>query len=412
MRTGLTEKDYKRNFWAFVWHATFLALSKSFIDTDIDTDTVLPALILKAGGSVFLIGLMTAIMTGSAKFMQLFFAPYISSRRHKNTQLLIAINIRIVAVLALALLILYFNSLPNYLFFVLLFVLITVFSWSGAYGGVAYTDILGKSILPAQRMRLFSLKQTFQAVGFVASAMAVKIILNRYPFPNNYAYSFIIAGIILAIGSLGFWMLREKIIEPKERKSIWTFFKLIPAEIKKNQNLKYFLITVNLLGIFVAFTPFLVSYAKEKAELTNRIVGNILIIKMSGVVLGSLLVYMLKKKVRYKHLLIAAAVISVIVPISALFLVNNMQLYQMLFFVSGLGFSLIRIANEGIVIEISDDHNRAEYAGIVGAGNISGIIFPFAIGSLLSFVSYTAVFIVVALIALSSLFSIRKLDCR
>ncbi len=407
MKHQLTPRDYRINFWAFVWHATLLAFSKSFIDTD----TVLPALILKAGGNNLLIGLMSAIMVGSAKFMQLFFAPYLASRKSKRLHLLIAINLRVVSIFSLAFLILIFSSLPGWLFFLLLFFIMIVFSWAGSYGGVAYTDLLGKSIEQRQRVSLFSLKQMFQAVGFVSSAYVVKVFLKRFDFPVNYAYSFFTAGVLLLLGSLGFWLLREKYVKPNPRSSIWQFFKLIPGEIRSNANLKYFLVVVNVLGIFFAFTPFLVSYAKQNHILTRSLLGNVLIIKMSGVVIGSLTVYVFKHKIKYKVLLLVAALLTVLVPVAAIYSVKEVIVFESLFFLTGVGFSLMRIANEGILIEISNDSNRSQYAGIVGAANLSGLIFPFVLGGLLSVMSYQAVFWLVALVALVSVFFIVRLNC-
>ncbi len=408
MKKQLESKDYRVNFWAFVWHATFLALTKSFIDTD----TVLPALILKAGGNEMLIGIMSAIMVGSAKFMQLFFAPYISARRSKKLHMLIAINIRILAIFGLAGLILVFSSLPSWLFFTLLFFVMIIFSWSGSYGGVSYTDLLGKSIDKRQRMSLFSLKQLFQAIGFVGSAFVVKLLLKKYQFPINYAYSFLTAGVLLALASLGFWVMREKFVEPRFKHSIWQFFKLIPKEVRHNANLKYYLIVVNLMGIFFAFTPFLVSFAKINGTLSGKLIGNLLIIKMLGVVLGSLTVYAFKYKLRYKNLLLVTALFTVFIPLIAILTIDNLLIFQLLFFLIGVSFSLIRIANEGILIEISNDHNRAQYAGIVGAANLSGIILPFVLGGLLSVLNYQVVFIFTALIAFSSIFYIVKLNCE
>ncbi len=408
MKEQLAQRDYRINYWAFVWHATLLAFSKSFLDTD----TVLPALILKAGGNNLLIGLMNAIMVGSAKFMQLFFAPYLSSRKSKRLHLLIAINLRVLSIFSLSVLILIFSSLPNWAFFTLLFLIMIIFSWAGSYGGVAYTDLLGKSIEYRQRVSLFSLKQTFQAVGFITSAYAVKLFLSHFDFPVSYVYSFFTAGVLLLIGSLGFWAVREKYVQPGAKTSIWQFFKLIPREIKLNQNLKYFLIVVNVLGIFFAFTPFLISYAKVNHILTKKLIGNVLIIKMLGVVVGSLTVYVFKHRVKYKILLLVAALLTILIPLVAVYSGRDIVVFESLFFLTGVGFSLMRIANEGILIEISNDNNRAHYAGIVGAANLSGLILPFVLGGLLSFMSYRAVFELVAVTAFSSIFFILKLNCE
>ncbi len=69
---------------AFFWHAFFLAVTTSFTEVN----TVMPALVLRAGGSAFTVGALTAIMLGLPLITQLFFAGYLSTRQRKKPQLL------------------------------------------------------------------------------------------------------------------------------------------------------------------------------------------------------------------------------------------------------------------------------------------------------------------------------------
>jgi len=72
------------NFGALLWHAVFLALASNFMDVD----TVIPAMLIKAGGSEIHLGFLTAIMVGGARFSQLLFAGFLSHRPRKKTFLL------------------------------------------------------------------------------------------------------------------------------------------------------------------------------------------------------------------------------------------------------------------------------------------------------------------------------------
>jgi len=54
----LSKKISTHNFYAFLWHAGFLALAKNFIDVD----TVIPAMLIESGGNAIHVGIMTAIM--------------------------------------------------------------------------------------------------------------------------------------------------------------------------------------------------------------------------------------------------------------------------------------------------------------------------------------------------------------
>ena len=59
------------NFYAFLWHAGFLALAQNFMDVD----TVIPAMLVESGGKAIHVGIMTAIMLGGSSFTQLIIAP-------------------------------------------------------------------------------------------------------------------------------------------------------------------------------------------------------------------------------------------------------------------------------------------------------------------------------------------------
>lgn len=86
-----------------MWHATFLALTVNFVDID----TIIPSMLLQAGGTAFHVGLLTAIMVGGARLFQLLFAGFISNKEQKKGYLLAGINLRIVSLFGLALLLVF-----------------------------------------------------------------------------------------------------------------------------------------------------------------------------------------------------------------------------------------------------------------------------------------------------------------
>ena len=88
----------RANYWAFLWHAVFLALCTSFMDVG----TIIPSMLIKAGGTSLHLGMLTAIMTGGASLSQLIFAGYLSGAPRKKAFLLLAIHLRVLALLLLA----------------------------------------------------------------------------------------------------------------------------------------------------------------------------------------------------------------------------------------------------------------------------------------------------------------------
>lgn len=75
---------------AFLWHASFLAFTMAFVEVN----TVLPSLVLKAGGGSFSIGFITALTTGIPLLGQLFFASILVSKPRKKPYLLLGIYLR------------------------------------------------------------------------------------------------------------------------------------------------------------------------------------------------------------------------------------------------------------------------------------------------------------------------------
>ena len=99
MNTTLTQGNSKHNFRALLWHGIFLSLASNFMDVD----TVIPSMILNAGGNAVMLGIMTTIMIGGSSLMQIVFASFLSNRASKKSMLLAAINLRVVSLMFLGL---------------------------------------------------------------------------------------------------------------------------------------------------------------------------------------------------------------------------------------------------------------------------------------------------------------------
>jgi len=403
----LTDKQSKNNIYSFLWHASFLAFASNFRDVD----TIIPSMLIKAGGTAFHLGLLTAIMLGGARLFQLIFISTISGRIHKKGYLLLGINMRMFALFSLAAVIYFSRSLSGDMIILLIFILITFFSLSGAFAGLPYNDIFGKSVLQSSRKRFYSIKQIINSIGIFISALIVRDLIKRFDYPDNYAFLLFCAAILLSIASLGFWNLKEIPSHNEKRRGFFELIKLIPSEIKKSPNLKNYLLIINSLGLGVSILPFLILFAKENFGLSFGMIGNVLLFRTIGMLLASLIFHRIALKTNYKTLMLLSLILGAAIPIFALFLKGNTMLYQLLFILSGVFVALYRIADNGILIEISNNENRVMYTGISGAGAILTSIFPLIAGSLIGSIGYTAVFVTVSVIVALSFFFVNKLNC-
>lgn len=357
------------------------------------------------------VGFLTAIMVGGTKFAQLFFASFINNKPFKRGYLLLGINLRIFSLAGLAFLFFNSDALSAGLIIGLIFMLMSIFSVSGAFANISYTDILGKSVLQESRKSFFSIKQVVSSIGLFLSAFLAGKVLVANDYPLNYAFLFVIAAMALGIASIGFWNIREIGASTFKISGVKEYFKVIREEIKTNKKFANYLMLVNTQGIVLALMPFLILYAKENFSAGNEAVRTFLIFKVTaGVIVGTLLYY-LSRKVRYQNLLYLTSFLAFLVPIYAFF-VPTLNIYFFAFLGTGFAFTLHKVAIDGVLLEVSNSKNRALYTGLTGAGSILPALFPLLGGWLIDQFGYPLFFGLFMLIMLVSVYFIYKLNCQ
>ena len=399
-----------RNFRSFIWHAVFAALAINFMDVD----TVLPTMMLNAGGGSFLVGLISAIMLGGSRMSQFFFTPFLQNRSGKKAFLLLGINSRILALLGLAFLFYWSPQMQQDWIIIFIFLLVILFAVGGAFAEIPYTDIIGKSILAGNRKRFFSLKQLLAGIMVFLSALAVKQLIDYFEFPKNYFFLFLIAAGFLTLASFGFYIIHEYIEknEPSARiPNLKHYLNRIIRELKSQKRLAYYILIVNTLGTGLAILPFVILFAKTKMEINASIVGELLVFKTIGLVLTSFFVYRFSKKFRYQQLLYFSIALLAILVIGSMFFVQNTVVFRLLFMGGGIFVSLFSILRSGILLEISTNENRAFYTGLTGASNIVLTLFPILSGILVETLGFAYFFALSLLLIGASVYFAYQLKC-
>ena len=404
----LTPRISRHNFWSYLWHAGFFALAVNFMDTD----TVIPAVLIHAGGGPLAVGILTAIMLGLSRLFQLLFAGLFEPFPYKKRFMITGIFLRIFSLALVAFSLFYSGRMAPGVLIGVIFFAMTLFSVSGSLANVPYIDILGKSIAREERKRFFSVKQIVNSVGILISALAVRQVLRSFDYPVNYSVNFWFASGLLLVASAGFFAIREvPSSRPPQRKGVKDFLRRIGPELKRYPNLVSYLFILNTVGIAVTFVPFMIMLAKATSGISAGFVGNLILLKVSGMVLPGLVLYFYHRKYSYKRVLKISVVLGGLLPPLSLFLVQYPGIYQYLFVVSGIFLTLYKVAINGILIEISTDENRTFFAGISGAGNILASLLPIFSGMFILWFGYTVVFIALALLILSGYYFASRLEC-
>jgi len=374
-----------------------------------DVDTIIPSMLINAGGTSVHVGILTAILIGGTRLSQLFFAPFINSKPNKRGLLITGLYLRVLALAGVAV-VFYFNtSFSGWLIITLIFVFMTSFSLGGAFATVSHTDILGKSIMEEVRKSFFSMRQIISSTGTLVSAWLAGYVLRHYDYPTNYFAVFAIAAIILSVASLGFWRVKETIIEKTQ--DMAGFWKSIFMELKTNHRLTWYLLLTNTLGLNYAILPFILLLGKSNTGMSDDFVSNLLLTKMTGLIVAGIFIFFFSKKIKYDTILKISLFLGIIFPIIAWLFQDHLSAYYITFFIGGLYGSLFLVSSNGILLEISNSKNRAIYAGISGAGNILPTLIPLMAGLLIAGVGFNVFFVAVLLITLSSIYFIYQLNC-
>ena len=376
-----------------------------------DVDTIIPSMMIDAGGNAFQLGILTAIMLGGGRFAQLFFAPFLNNQPSKKGYLLGGINARIFALSGMALLFYSSSHISNSSTICSIFILISLFSLSGAFANINYVDILGKSVLQEKRKPFFSIRQVISSIIVFLSAFLAKKIFTAYVYPTNYASLFLLAALFLTIASLGFWKIKEVTASNLKIEGLVKFIDIITQEFRANKKLRNYLFLINTQGIITVLMPFLILYAKKTFAAGSHDIGNFLLLKVIGSVITGSMIFYFSKKVNYQYLLYITSILAILITLFILMLPGS-TLFPYIFLAGGTVFTINTISISGILLEVTTNENRALYTGLSGAGSILPALFPLLGGWIVTEFGFTPFFILFILFISLSFFFIYKTDYK
>ena len=397
----------KRNYLYFWWHAFFLAVTMVFTEIN----TVIPSLILKAGGNEITLGFLTSILVGFPYITKFFFAFFLHSRERKKPWLLVGINVRAISLFLIGFIIGNVKNINGDFLLVLIFVLMGFFSVGGAFAGISYVDVLGKTVAASKRRLTMSVKQFLDAIATLIFGFTARYVLSAFGYPVNYSYMFLIAASSLFIASIGFWFLTEERVGKKREKiSAKKIFNMIKNIRTTDRNLYYYTLFLNLSAFSQTIIPFYVALAKKDFGLTGAEVGSYMLLQIIGMIIATPLWYLISKKGSFKRIIKYCLILASVIPVYAIISSGiGSGFFAFTFLMTGFGLSARKIAVEALLIEISDDHNRALYSGISGAFSIVSAVFPIISGILIRSFGYDLIFIAVSVLIFLAILPLNKI---
>ena len=395
---------------AFYWHAFFLAVTTSFTEVN----TVMPALILEAGGTEVAVGVLTAIMLGLPLITQLVFAGFLHTRERKKPFLLLAINLRVLALGAAAVGIALYGT--GTMIIPIVFAAMTVFALSGAFAGVSYTDLVGNLVRTANRRAFFVRRQVITTLGLLASAIATRFLLGAAAFPDGYVLLFAMAAAFLFVATGGFWALREPPLPEdavRPTGGVMAAIRQAPSMFRTDPNLRSLIVVANLVALGFTSIPLVTALAHRSYELDSATVGTFVLIQIGGMLAATVVWNRLVRRGGFRLVLqVELVLIAALFPLALLVAaVAPLWTYALLYLVTGAVITAQKIAIEGALVQISPDGKRTLYAGVFGAANLGAAFMPLLTGVLVGVLGFPAVFLGAAAVALLALRPVRTLAC-
>lgn len=403
--------DQRSSYRGFLIHGIFLALTVTFTEVN----SVLPALVLQVGGSEIHIGMITAIMIGLPLVSQLLFAPFVQSRRRKKPYLLGGLYVRMAALFGIGMLLLTAERLSTAVVLTFIYGGLILFSLSGAFAGISYVSLIGRTIPEEMRHRFFLRKQVFWSVGVLLSGILTRYIIKGFAGSVRYAFLFSLAAVMLGLGSMGFWMIRE--IEEtgqNRRPGLKEIFHSMKGILKEDSTFRNYCITANILSTAIVLIPFYLPTVVKWYNITPAFIGTIVMLQMGGMLLSNFLWPRIVKPLGFKGILKIEAAGGFLIPllmVTALRSGAGQWFIYLLFPLLGALSSAHKMSGEAVLVQISDDNKRALYSGIYGAINLTSALAPLLIGLLLKSLPFDPVFILLGVFCLTAFPFISRMVC-
>ncbi len=401
----IDEQDHKRNFFLLLWQSFFFMLTINLLDKD----TILPGMLTKMGAGEILVGLLSVITIGLPKFSQIFFGLILQNKPSRKPYLLQGFAIRIVSLIAIAyvLWLYYLFKLTPQIAITLILGLFFIYSLAAAYTSVGIIDLAPRALFRHSLKRLYSLKQVGNGIGIIIAIMMVRPVLKMFPYPFNYSLIHLLGALSLVISTLAIVWIKEKIIITKSRYTLRTYFRFVYNELKENKSLLFLSLIVNSEGLFLSIIPFFTTLAISKFAINARLIASLFMWKILGVLASSIFLTA-RRNYDYFQVLMANIFISIIAPVIIILFARHIVIYKIVFFMVGVFNSFYRITFEGLLVEISNDKNRAAYASVLGSSNISTFFIPLISGGMIKTLGYNATFVISAvLLSFTIIFMIK-----
>jgi MFS family permease len=299
-----------------VFNGVLFAMGSAFVDPS----TVLPAFVSRLTDSEAAIGLVSAIAMGGWYLPQLAAASYVHSWPRKRRLYRLATLLRAVGWVGVIATVLLLGGRHLGLVLGCFLIGYSVCTFSDGLSGVAFLEIVAKTVAPNRLGSFFGHRQFWGGLGGAACGLLVRQILasQRLAFPTNYAVLFAIAAACFIPAWVAFCLVNEPAGPVEEARPFLETLRRAPACIHQDATFRRLLSGRMLLGAAGIAFPFYIVYCRRWLQVPEAAVGTYLTAQMIGSMVAVPVWARLNDRSGPRRLLISAAGLSLTVPLIAL----------------------------------------------------------------------------------------------
>jgi MFS family permease len=405
-------KDSRRNFQLGVLNGTLFNAALAFLSGS----TIMPVFISQLTDSKVLIGLFSTLESFGWFFPQLIAAALIA---HRSKVLgfynrLSFLRLGFFGLAITGIFVFSGNGQAILMSFSISFVLLSI---AAGFAGVAFTEIVGKTIPVNRRGSYFGLRMFIGGAVAAVEGIFVRKILATYPFPYNFGYIFIAAWVLMLFGLMSFGYVREPEARDNIRRAPFSQHLKSALEVLRNDG-NFRLLFWSRFAVHAQFLglPFYVVFAIDRLGASESMAGIYLTAEMIGYLGSNLLWAWLSNHVSNKRVIIMAAVTSLFAPLlafAASFVAISPTAFAVVFLILGMAEAGMGMGYINYLLEILPERGRLLSIGLMHT-LIAPTVFFSALGGLLGQIfSLRILFLIVCIFTLISvMISVRLREPR
>lgn len=273
----------RRNFRLGVANGALFQGGEGFVDVG----TVLPVLLSRLTSSNTLIGFATALEDMGWMLPQAFVVPWAARRPRQMRLYRAAALVRGLALLAIAAAAWPLRHHPQALLAAFLFFYF-IFAFGAGFGGVAFMEIVGRTVPPARLGALFAQRLFWGGTLAAFASLAVREVFKLEDPALHFAILFGLATVVVAVALGTFAAIHEPPATAAAPGSARALLREGFHSLRADTVFRRLLVARATLSVWYAAAPFMVLFAVRDLGGGGRAAGTFLLARTAGFVLSSL----------------------------------------------------------------------------------------------------------------------------